>query len=152
VTVRDATPADIPEMMAIAAQAATAAHWTAGMYARLLFPAAPARVVLVSVNEPGPALTGFLVALCSGPEWEIENIAVAETARRRGVGASLVCECLRRARAARAESIFLEVRQSNIIARSFYESCGFAPAGRRPAYYSGPPEDAFIYRCSLRTA
>jgi ribosomal-protein-alanine N-acetyltransferase len=79
-------------------------------------------------------------------EWEIENIAVAGAARRRGLGTRLMGELMQRARAAEANQIFLEVRESNHAARSLYEKWAFEAAGRRKNYYQKPVEDAIVYR------
>ena len=40
--------------------------------------------------------------------------------------------------------MFLEVRESNLPAISFYESLGFRKTGRREGYYQNPPEAALI--------
>jgi len=52
-------------------------------------------------------------------------------------------------RAEGAESIFLEVRESNLAARSFYQDSAFVESGRRKGYYSDPQEDAVVYRFQL---
>jgi ribosomal-protein-alanine N-acetyltransferase len=81
-----------------------------------------------------------------GDEWEIENLAVAGPARRRGLGSRLVGELLDRARRRRARSVFLEVRESNQAARMLYQKWAFLPAGRRKAYYCDPVEDALLFQ------
>ncbi len=43
-----------------------------------------------------------------------------------------------------SRKIFLEVRESNEAARSFYARMGFTEAGRRRDYYREPAEDAFV--------
>jgi ribosomal-protein-alanine N-acetyltransferase len=45
-----------------------------------------------------------------------------------------------------AESVFLEVRESNRAARFLYEKWSFVESGRRKQYYQGPQEDAIVYR------
>jgi ribosomal-protein-alanine N-acetyltransferase len=145
--IRSATPGDVPAMMALEAHAVTAAHWRGEYYLRIFADDAPRRAALVV--EVGGQVSGFLVALCAGPEWEIENIAIAAPARRRGLGTRLLGEFLDQARAAGASSVWLEVRESNRAARALYEKWAFIESGRRPAYYPDPPEDALIYRFSL---
>lgn len=140
--IRPATPDDIPEMREIAASAATAGQWTAEQYARIFTPDPP-RLVLVIEED---VVQGFLVAAAGGPDWEIENLAVAGPARRRGLGAALVAHLLGTVRRLGAESVFLEVRESNAAARALYEKWGFVESGRRPRYYSHPEEDAVVYR------
>lgn len=141
--VRAATLSDVPALRVLEAQAVTAAHWSAEIYARVFEPE-PERIALVIENDF--AIVGFIVALCAGPEWEIENVAVAPAARRHGLGTRLLSEFLDRARSRRAEAVFLEVRESNRAARALYEKWAFTAMGRRSRYYSDPLEDAIVYR------
>jgi ribosomal-protein-alanine N-acetyltransferase len=145
--IRHAAAGDISALLAIEAHAATAAHWTAEVYRTILSAAGAPRAVLVL--EEGTAIVAFLVALCQGTEWEIENIAVSGPARRRGLGTRLVGELLGRARQAGAAGVYLEVRESNRAARALYEKWAFVEDGRRIGYYSGPVEDAILYRFSF---
>lgn len=144
-TIRPATAADIPTMRALEARAATAGHWDEEVYRRL-FTAASPQVALV-VEDGG--LKGFLVAAKSGPEWEIENLVIAQNVRRRGLGSALVRDFLALARQSGGEAVFLEVRASNAGARALYEKWGFAESGRRRNYYQFPLEDAVLYRRPL---
>jgi ribosomal-protein-alanine N-acetyltransferase len=84
-----------------------------------------------------------------GREWELENVVVKATFRRKGVATALLNELLIRTRATGSEAVVLEVRESNQAARSLYLKWGFEQAGRRKAYYSTPPEDAILYRRHL---
>ncbi len=56
----------------------------------------------------------------------------------------LVHAALNWGRDLRADEIRLEVRESNVGAVQLYERCGFVIAGRRPGYYTNPPEDALL--------
>ena len=141
--IRPATAADVPAMMALERRAVTAAHWSESDYRRL-FPPFGDRLALVLEEEE--LVEGFIVARGVGTEWEIENIAVAGPARRRGLGAHLLVELLDQARAAGARNIFLEVRESNRAARALYEKWAFVESGRRKCYYHQPDEDAILYR------
>jgi ribosomal-protein-alanine acetyltransferase len=143
VNIRPASTADIPAILAIERACDTAAHWSEAEYPRMFGPGALPRVVLVA--EDGTVF-GFLVASSVGSEWEIENVAVAWDRRGRGIGLQLVEALLRRALAAGAEQIHLEVRATNRPARSLYERAGFHESGRRPGYYKGPGDDAVLYR------
>ena len=79
-----------------------------------------------------------MIARVVGEEWEIENIAVAGSARRRGLGTRLLGELLDMARAKGAAAVFLEVRESNQAARALYEKWAFLESGRRRGYYRDP--------------
>ncbi len=140
--VRPAGAADLPEIIAIERNTLSAAHWSESQYADV-FSDGSQRVCLVVAGERG--LHGFLIANRLGSEWELENIAVTEVSRQRGVGSELMSAFIAEARSKCAETIFLEVRESNTAARRLYEKCGFVETGRRKAYYSDPPEDAILY-------
>ena len=144
--IRPAKPADIPAMMRLVSHSATAAHWSSEQYERVFGGDSPRREAWVIEEN---VLQGFLVAHEVASEWEIENIAVAGPARRRGLGTRLLGEFLRRAQSEGATAIFLEVRESNHAARSLYEKWAFAESGRRPRYYTQPEEDAIVYRLAL---
>ena len=89
-----------------------------------------------SAPEAPTRVQAFLVAQHIPPEWELENIVVAPTARREGLGSRLVQHLLSIARKSNSDAMFLEVRESNIAARRLYEKLGFRENGRRKAYYS----------------
>jgi ribosomal-protein-alanine N-acetyltransferase len=147
--IRHATAADIPAMMTLQDQAAMAAHWSTQQYETAVAGEAPSRVVLI-IEEAGAeeeaGVRGFIAGKGLGEEWEIENIAVAEPARRRGLGTRLLGEFLDLARSRGANMIFLEVRESNVGARRLYEKWAFVETGRRKLYYREPEEDAITYQ------
>ena len=145
--IRLATPADIPTMMTLERHAATAAHWSKAQYETALSGDVPSRVVVIIENES--AVQGFIAGRKVGEEWEIENIAVSGTARRRGLGTRLLGEFLDLSRGRGAEAVFLEVRESNFAARRLYETWAFLETGRRKDYYREPAEDAIVYRLGL---
>ncbi len=145
--IRPATAADVPDIMSLERAAPLAAHWTAPEYARIFTPGQTPRVALVT--DEGGEVVGFMVARTLGPDWELENIAVAAATQRRGIATGLIRALLEGARHSGATSVYLEVRESNQPARALYEKCGFAMSGRRKDYYRDPPEDALVYRFGL---
>jgi ribosomal-protein-alanine N-acetyltransferase len=145
--IRPATPADVPAMMRLAQHSATAALWSPEQYQRVFSTETPHRLALIIEEASG--VQGFLIAKGIAAEWELENIAVAGTARRRGLGTRLLGEFLDHVRAQGASAVFLEVRESNRAARALYEKWAFEAAGRRPRYYHAPDEDAIVYRLSF---
>lgn len=159
VHVRPARPSDQPRLVEIAAHSATAAQWNQAEYLKLFSRDDPAaqpqleagtndqsqsRTALV-VEQDGNVV-GFIVGRQVEDEWEIENIAVTGTARRRGLGSRLVGELLDLARSRGGKSVFLEVRESNRAARSLYEKWAFIEVGRRKMYYQNPAEDALVLK------
>jgi [ribosomal protein S18]-alanine N-acetyltransferase len=153
--------ADIPHIMRLERQSATAAHWTDEQYRQLFQSESSPRLLLVAQAAPprstglksgadaGSGIEGFLIANHLGSEWELENIVVAPTARRKGLGKQLLNSLLAAARDKNSNSVFLEVRESNSGARTLYEKAGFKQTGRRKSYYTSPLEDAILYRWTL---
>lgn len=102
------------------------------------------------VAEESESVVGYAVA------WGIEevhlaNLAVEPNARGRGVGDALIRAVLDYARRRNAESVYLEVRQSNTIARRFYARHGFVPTYLRKGYYENG-EDAVIMELAFEGA
>lgn len=153
---RSATPEDIPAMVALERQSSSASHWPELTYSRLFEQGSPRRIALVIFDEGSEGggdsnrtLSGFLVALVSADECELENIVVAPRNQSSGLGTKLVYALVAAVRAQGVTRIFLEVRESNLRARSLYEKCGFAITGRRKSYYKDPEEDAVLYALQL---
>ena len=146
-SIRPATPDDIPAILSLERACSTAAHWKELEYSLVFDPGATPRMLLVAEDE---GVRGFIMVRTLGPEWEIENVAVAPESRGRGIGSALVSAVLERARLQLVDSIFLEVRASNAAARALYSRAGFEEAGQRPDYYSNPEEDAVLYRLHVR--
>jgi ribosomal-protein-alanine acetyltransferase len=77
---------------------------------------------------------GLLAPIGSG-EADIQTIAVAEAARRKGLGRTFMQSLLTEARKRRALAVFLEVRTDNDSALTLYRSLGFEEIGLRRKYY-----------------
>jgi [ribosomal protein S18]-alanine N-acetyltransferase len=142
--VRTACPTDIPAMLEIERQCLTLAHWSESEYRRIFAPGGRARIALVW--EEAGRILGFIIGAASARDWEVENVIVAEEHRRRGLGSGLLTEFFVAAKQQGAESVFLEVRESNGDGRNLYQNMGFVEAGRRRSYYSNPTEDAIVCR------
>jgi ribosomal protein S18 acetylase RimI-like enzyme len=98
-----------------------------------------------------PGATG--TAIATEGEAELSRLAVAESARRRGVGRALAELCERRARECGADAIVLWSRPYQLAAHRLYESLGYHrapgrdasdPEGRRVVFTHelGAPGDA----------
>jgi ribosomal-protein-alanine acetyltransferase len=97
------------------------------------------------VESPADGVVGFLVAReVAADEAEILNLAVAPANRRSGCATQLLCCCLDEFARRKIRNLFLEVRESNLAATSFYEQHKFVRCGRRPAYYQDPVEAAVL--------
>ena len=100
------------------------------------------------------AVSGFAVARLLVDEAELLLIAVTPAMRRQGVALLLWIELALRLQASGAQTVHLEVRESNLSAQAFYRSRGFAQSGVRPMYYpngahESEREDAVLMKVSL---
>ena len=145
VRVRPGSAADIPRFVEIAAHSVTSAQWSQGQYMQLFAPS-PVQPRLTLVVEEDGQVVGFIVGRLIQKECEIENVAVHGSARRRGLGSRLLGEFLDLIRSRGGQEIWLEVRESNLAARTLYERWAFVETGRRKQYYSDPLEGALILK------
>ena len=95
-------------------------------------------------------IAGYIGMYQSFEEGSITNVAVIPEYRKQGIGNLLVQNMKEQARSASVETIFLEVRISNIPAISLYEKMGFEKLGIRKNFYEHPTEDAYIMSCKLK--
>jgi len=137
--IRSATLDDVPAILAIEQQAASAAHWPPEEYEKLV------NTGVVLVAEQAGKLHGFVCAKAVAGEWEIENIVVATDSLRQGLADQLMQALIDQAEKGTVSRILLEVRESNRPARRLYEKHAFREVGRRRKYYSNPVEDAVLY-------
>ncbi|HEX2269569.1 MAG TPA: ribosomal protein S18-alanine N-acetyltransferase [Pyrinomonadaceae bacterium] len=89
-------------------------------------------------------IAGYIVARESAGELHINNVAVRDQYRRRGIGNALLRRILESAKQLKVKVAFLEVRSGNHAAQALYEKNGFKAIARRPNYYSDPQEDAVV--------
>ena len=96
------------------------------------------------VIEDKNNVVGFLVVRAVVAEAEILNLCIAPERRRAGLAEVLLDEAVAELRRTRIDRLFLEVRESNTPAISFYEKHKFHQTGRRPGYYRDPDEAAVL--------
>ncbi|MCR5338517.1 MAG: ribosomal protein S18-alanine N-acetyltransferase [Lachnospiraceae bacterium] len=89
-------------------------------------------------------ITGYcgLYLICG--EGYINQVAVSEGYRGRGIGKQMLSFLLEQAAVQGMTACSLEVRVSNEPALSLYHALGFKDAGIRPGFYDTPKEDAMI--------
>ena len=103
-------------------------------------------VVLVARDER--TIVGMASGRVLAGETHVIRLAVAEALRRRGTGRALLVALIAWARARASQAVLLEVRASNVAARTLYATSGFAREGTRPRYYPDG-EDAELWRLTL---
>lgn len=96
--------------------------------------AMPGAFGILALDEASDEPCGFLLAQALVGQCEVLGLGVRETARRGGVGRMLLERLLAGAAAAR-QTVFLEVAEDNLPARTLYAAAGLAVVGRRPGYY-----------------
>jgi ribosomal-protein-alanine N-acetyltransferase len=147
---RRMTPADLDQVIEIAESLKEAPHWPRAAYLAALDPEAARRRIALVAEEPGSGnLAGFAVASLLAPQAELETIAVARAAQRRGLARQIFTALAAELASAKISEIMLEVRASNQPALGLYRQLGFAETGRRPRYYHDPVEDAVLMRSQL---
>lgn len=99
---------------------------------------------LKAENAVAYQIAGYIVARETAGELHINNVAVREEFRQKGIGSILLNRIVERARKAGAKTAFLEVRSGNQAAQALYKKCGFQTIARRQHYYSEPREDALV--------
>jgi ribosomal-protein-alanine acetyltransferase len=144
--IRRLRPEDVSVVMEILEESETAAAWSALSFTEML----GSTRVLALGSEGAESLTGFLFARQVSDQAELLNIAVRKNARRKGAGSALLSAALNEFRKRGIARVFLEVRESNQAAVSFYRKHGFSASGRRRAYYRDPVEDALGMEKQLR--
>lgn len=91
---------------------------------------------------------GFINCQYVLDELTLNTLAVSEEYRRKGIARTLW-----KLAAEMVEGVcsicYLEVRESNLAARTLYESLGFSQNGYRRRYYQEPEEAAVLMTCSL---
>ncbi len=139
VALRPAHAQDVERMASIEA-ACFSDPWPASAFDSLL----ESHTTLVTAATIDDALVGYSVVFQVADEAELANIAVDSSVRRRGVARALLGALLVRAESDGVLTMFLEVRESNVAARSLYAEFGFTGMTRRRGYYRHPDEDALV--------
>jgi ribosomal-protein-alanine N-acetyltransferase len=142
---RAMVPTDIPAVGAVE-RASYAFPWSEGIFRDCL------RVgYLCRVAEMDREIVAYGVVAMGAGEAHILNLCVRGDLRGRSVGRQMLMLLLERARQAGMTEAFLEVRPSNLLAISLYQSVGFVQVGLRKGYYQAAEgrEDALVLRLDL---
>ena len=91
-----------------------------------------------------------LRAVRGAQDADVQTITIAESARGRGRGRTLLRALLAEAGNRGVHDLFLEVRADNPVAQALYVSEGFHEIGRRPRYYQPDDVDAVVMKLDLR--
>jgi ribosomal-protein-alanine N-acetyltransferase len=148
---REASIRDLPRILEIE-RLAFPQPWSLDSFKRELMLPFSRIVVAIDVQaaEAGTRgqLAGFLCRWLVADECHILNVAVHPELRRGGIGMALMAEAIVEAKAKNIRIVTLEVRRSNVAARSLYRRLKFAERRLRTNYY-GPGEDAIVMELHL---
>lgn len=147
--VSDASPADGEPMREIAIETRIDA-WTVADYVDEI--GRDDSIALIA--SAGRRMAGFLVSrVVPGverePDAELYNIAVSPEFQQRGCGDLLLSKLIEKLAAKGVNFLWLEVRESNFAAISFYKKHGFQAEVTRRNFYSDPQENAVIMRLDV---
>ena len=145
--IRDATRRDLHGIVEIE-RLAFDNPWSLDAFVReLSLPFSRLIVATKSANDD-ERLAGFLCRWLVADECHILNVAVHPRVRRKGIANQLIADTLAEARTKNAQVVTLEVRRSNLAARSLYRKLKFEERRLRRNYY-GPGEDAIVMELKL---
>lgn len=96
------------------------------------------------VADDDGRIVGYLIFWIVADEVHIQNIAVREDLRGRGIGHKMLTEMVLISKKNNVRAATLEVRRSNKDAIKLYEKFGFVIEGCRERYYSDTNDDALI--------
>lgn len=117
--------------------------WSRGNFVDSLAAGYPAQLLLGA----GDDVIGYFVAMLGAGEVHLLNLTVAPGRQGRGHARFLLDRLVERCCAARAGTLWLEVRHGNARARQLYLRYGFRHIGLRRNYYPAPHgrrEDAVV--------
>jgi [ribosomal protein S18]-alanine N-acetyltransferase len=103
--------------------------------------------VLIQQDE----IIGYALMMTVLDEAHLLNISVAKPYQKQGLGRLLLAHMIDRAKELNGLNMFLEVRASNVVAITLYESMGFAEMSIRRGYYPAAKgrEDAVLMGLAL---
>lgn len=103
------------------------------------------------VLEDNSEIVGFGLLSCAAGEAHILNLVIDSKWRRQGLGIRMMQHLINIARELGADIAYLEVRESNLIARELYRKLSFTEIGVRKGYYPAKEgrEDAITLALGL---
>ena len=104
----------------------------------------PISYPFVIIYKPQKKVIGYLVFWQIKEQMQINNIAIHPDYRRMGIAEAVLQQVLSEIRMGGTKYVTLEVRPSNIAARTLYNKLGFDILGIKENYYHDPPEPALV--------
>jgi [ribosomal protein S18]-alanine N-acetyltransferase len=146
--VRPCRREDLLEIQAILQYSPEAAAWTSDSLTEIF----EQNMKYFFIALENHKVIGFVAGRQVLDEAEVLNLAVLPAGRRKGAGSTLLRVLLEAFKREDVVKVFLEVRESNLAAISFYQKAGFQEIGKRPRYYQYPEEAALTFAVPLASA
>lgn len=96
------------------------------------------------VWEEDSEIVGYMGIWIIFEQAQLTNLAVNKKYQGKGYGRKLLEMGISLCQEAGCEIMTLEVRQSNVVAKSLYQSCGFEKVSVKKDYYQDNHEDADV--------
>ena len=144
------TRADLPAVVAIENESFAVPWPEAAFAAELRGHHGRCEVLRPADGGAGP-IAGYICYWILEGELIINNVAIAQSWRRLGLGHRLLSRAFEAARCAGCHVAYLEVRPSNVAALALYARFGFSIVSRRRGSYSDNHEDALVMRATLES-
>ena len=108
-------------------------------------------VTIAVLPEDGVSGMGFVIMRTIRNESEIIMLCVLPEYRRQGLATLLMIDVIDKAVELGVTSVFLEVSEGNLKAKSMYKKLGFKNVGKRKKYYknNSTRSDAIVKKLSL---
>ena len=110
-------------------------------------------LAIVGVDETTSEVVSYAVASYAFDQADVQNVVVGQSFRGCGFGRQLLQGLIADLVNRQVTTVFLEVRQSNQVAISLYQSMGFECIQKRRDYYpgvAGAREDALVFSLKCR--
>ena len=109
--------------------------WTDGEFENLL--GRPSTSGFKAAASGRNNMAGFVLVALAADEAEILTLVTAKSSRRTGLGERLMRRVMAHVSNEGAQSLFLEVEDTNLPAIGLYQKLGFKQVGIRKNYYGG---------------
>ncbi len=147
IKIRDAANGDLAQIVEIE-RLSFDNPWSRDSFLRELSLPFSRTTVAMTTNGANDSILGYLCRWLVADECHVLNVAVRPTARRMGVGMRLMEHAIEEAKRENARFVTLEVRRSNLAARSLYRNLNFEERRLRKNYY-GSGDDAIVMELRL---
>ena len=137
---RQMTEEDIEQILEIE-QASFATPWSREAFYNELY---QNQFAVYLVLEEKGRVVGYCGVWIVVDEAHITNVALLPEFRGKGMGEAIMRQLMLVAKGKGAQTMTLEVRVSNDVARSLYRKLGFQEGGLRKNYYTDNQEDGLV--------